>query len=158
VRPQTKLLRNPLPRFKQHQPDRKEPTPCLTSLPRSQIGDKIANLKITEAVLLKEYLKEKYKIEPAAGGAVMMQAGPGPAVPEAPAAKTEFDVILTGLTDATKKISVIKVVREITGCGLAEGKTLVESAPKPIKEKVSKDDAEALKKKLEEAGAKVEVK
>ncbi|MFO0846133.1 MAG: 50S ribosomal protein L7/L12 [Gemmataceae bacterium] len=126
----------------------------------TEIGDKIANLKITEAVLLKEYLKEKYKIEPAAGG-VVMAAGPaasGPAAAEAPAAKTEFDVILTGLTDATKKIAVIKVVREITGCGLAEGKTLVESAPKPIKEKVSKDDAEALKKKLEEAGAKVEVK
>jgi len=123
-----------------------------------ELGDKIANLKITEAVLLKENLKEKYKIEPAAGGGVMMaHAGPA-AVAEAPAAKTEFDVVLTGLTDATKKIAVIKVVREITGCGLAEGKTLVESAPKPIKEKVSKDDAEALKKKLEEAGAKVEVK
>ncbi|MFO0878290.1 MAG: 50S ribosomal protein L7/L12 [Gemmataceae bacterium] len=126
----------------------------------AELGDKIANLKITEAVLLKEYLKEKYKIEPAAGGAVMMTTGPaaGPAAAEAPAAKTEFDVILDGLTDATKKIAVIKVVREVTGCGLAEGKTLVESAPKPIKEKVSKDDAEALKKKLEEAGAKVTVK
>jgi large subunit ribosomal protein L7/L12 len=125
-----------------------------------EIGDKIANLKITEAVLLKEYLKEKYKIEPAAGGAVMMApAGPQKGGEEAaPAVKTEFDVILDGLTDATKKIAVIKVVREITGCGLAEGKTLVESAPKPIKEKVSKDEAENLKKKLEEAGAKVSVK
>jgi large subunit ribosomal protein L7/L12 len=128
----------------------------------AEIGDKIANLKITEAVLLKEYLKEKYKIEPAAGG-VVMAAGPaagggGATAAAEPAAKTEFDVILAGLTDATKKIAVIKVVREITGCGLAEGKTLVESAPKPVKEKVSKDDAEALKKKLEEAGAKVEVK
>ncbi len=124
-----------------------------------EIGDKIANLKITEAVLLKEYLKEKYKIEPAAGGAVMMAAAPtAAAAAEAPAAKTEFDVVLDGLTDATKKIAVIKVVREITGCGLAEGKTLVESAPKPIKEKVSKDEAENLKKKLEEAGAKVSVK
>src|SRR5581483_7129163 len=90
-----------------------------------EIGDKIANLKITEAVLLKEYLKEKYKIEPAAGGAVMMAAPAAAAEPAA--AKTEFDVILEGLTDATKKIAVIKVVREITGCGLAEGKTLVES-------------------------------
>src|SRR5262245_34861580 len=124
-----------------------------------EIGDKIANLKITEAVLLKEYLKEKYKIEPAAGGGVIVQQGAGPAkAEEAPAAKTEFDVVLDGLTDATKKIAVIKVVREITGCGLAEGKTLVESAPKPIKEKVSKDEAETLKKKLEEAGAKVTVK
>ena len=124
-----------------------------------EIGDKIANLKITEAVLLKEYLKEKYKIEPAAGGAVMMQAGPGPVKQDAePVVKTEFDVILEGLTDATKKIAVIKVVREITGCGLAEGKTLVESAPKPVKEKVSKEESETLKKKLEEAGAKVGIK
>src|SRR5581483_2172845 len=126
-----------------------------------EIGDKIANLKITEAVLLKEYLKEKYKIEPAAGGAVMMAApaaGAGAAAAEPAAAKTEFDVILEGLTDATKKIAVIKVVREITGCGLAEGKTLVESAPKPVKEKVSKEESETLKKKLEEAGAKVAIK
>ena len=124
-----------------------------------EIGDKIANLKITEAVLLKEYLKEKYKIEPAAGGAVVMAAGPAKAAAEeAPAAKTEFDVVLDGLTDATKKIAVIKVVREITGCGLAEGKTLVESAPKPVKEKVSKEESETLKKKLEAAGAKVSVK
>src|SRR5262245_19889146 len=125
----------------------------------TELGDKIANLKITEAVLLKDYLKEKYKIEPAAGGMVAMPqtVGPKPEVEE-PKAKTEFDVVLDGLTDATKKIAVIKVVREITGCGLAEGKTLVESAPKPVKEKVSKDEAEALKKKLEEAGAKVSVK
>ena len=127
----------------------------------TELGDKIANLKLSEAALLKDYLKEKYKIEPAAGGAVMMApagGGGGAAAPEAPAAKTEFDVVLTGLTDATKKIAVIKVVREITGCGLAEGKTLVESAPKPIKEKVSKEESETLKKKLEEAGAKVSVK
>lgn len=128
----------------------------------TELGDKIANLKITEAVLLKNYLKEKYNIEPAAGGVVMAAGatggGGGPAPVEAPAAKTEFDVILDGLADTTKKIGVIKVVREVTGCGLAEGKTLVESAPKPIKEKLSKDDAEALKKKLEEAGAKVSIK
>jgi len=125
-----------------------------------ELGDKIANLKITEAVLLKNYLKEKYNIEPAAGGAVMMAAA-GPAVaagPVEPAVKTEFTVMLDGLTDATKKIGVIKVVRELTGCGLADGKTLVESAPKPIKENVSKEDAEAVKKKLEDAGAKVSLK
>lgn len=123
------------------------------------LGDQIANLKITEAVLLKNYLKEKYNIEPAAGGGVVMAAAaPAAVAAEAPAAKTEFTVVLEGLTDATKKIGVIKVVREITGCGLAEGKTMVESAPKPIKENVSKDDAEALKKKLEEAGAKVALK
>jgi large subunit ribosomal protein L7/L12 len=126
-----------------------------------ELGDKIANLKISEAVLLKEYLKEKYKIEPAAGGAVMMAAAPGVAAgaaEEAPTVQTEFDVMLDGLTDATKKIGVIKVVRELTNCGLAEGKTLVESAPKPVKEKVSKDEAETIKKKLEEAGAKVSIK
>lgn len=125
----------------------------------TSLGDQIANLKITEAVLLKNYLKEKYNIEPAAGGGVVMAAAAPAAVAEAaPAAKTEFTVVLEGLTDATKKIGVIKVVREITGCGLAEGKTMVESAPKPIKENISKDDAEAVKKKLEEAGAKVSLK
>ena len=126
----------------------------------TELGDKIANLKITEAVALKNYLKTKYNIEPAAGGGVMV-AAPGPQTgpaQEAPQVKTEFDVILDGLADTTKKIGVIKVVREVTGCGLAEGKTLVESAPKPIKEKLSKEDAEALKKKLEEAGAKVSIK
>jgi large subunit ribosomal protein L7/L12 len=126
----------------------------------AELGDKIANLKLSEAALLKEYLKEKYKIEPAAGGAIMMAAGP--AVGGGEAAKveeqTEFTVMLEGLADASKKINVIKVVRELTGCGLAEGKTLVESAPKPIKENVSKEEAETLKKKLEEAGAKVSVK
>lgn len=125
----------------------------------TELGDKIANLKITEAVLLKNYLKEKYNIEPAAGGGVVMAAAaPAAAAEAAPAVKTEFTVVLDGLTDATKKIGVIKVVREITGCGLAEGKTMVESAPKAIKENISKDDAEAVKKKLEEAGAKVSLK
>jgi len=124
----------------------------------AELGDKIANLKITEAVLLRDYLKEKYKIEPAAAAAAAAPtAGTGPVVEEAKA-KTEFDVVLEGLTDATKKISVIKVVREITNCGLAEGKTLVESAPKPVKEKVGKEEAETIKKKLEDAGAKVSLK
>ncbi len=123
-----------------------------------ELGDKIANLKLIEAVALRDYLKDKYKIEPAAGGGVMVQQGP--AKPEAVEAKvqTEFAVILEGLTDATKKIGVIKVVREITACGLAEGKTLVESAPKAVKENLSKEEAEAVKKKLEEAGAKVSLK
>jgi len=127
----------------------------------TELGDKIANLKITEAVALRDYLKEKYNIEPAAGGGVMMampQSGGAAAAEEKPAEKTEFTVMLDGLTDATKKISVIKVVREITSCGLNEGKQLVEGAPKPVKENVSKDEAEAIKKKLEEAGAKVSLK
>jgi large subunit ribosomal protein L7/L12 len=125
----------------------------------TDLGDKIANLKLSEAAALKEYLKEKYKIEPAAGGAVMM-AGPaaGPAAAPVAEVKTEFTVMLEGLADPSKKIGVIKVVRELTGCGLAEGKTMVESAPKPIKENIPKEEAETLKKKLEDAGAKVSLK
>jgi large subunit ribosomal protein L7/L12 len=122
------------------------------------LGDKIAALTIVKAVELKDYLKEKYKIEPAAGG-VVMAAGPGAgaAVAEKPAEKTEFTVVLAGY-DAAKKINVIKVVREITGLGLKEAKDLVEGAPKPVKENVTKDEAEGFKKKLEEGGAKVELK
>jgi len=124
-----------------------------------ELGDKIAALTITKAVQLKEYLKEKYKIEPAAGG-VVMAAGPagggGPA--EKPAEQTEFTVILDGLADPAKKINVIKVVREITNLGLKEAKELVEGAPKPVKENVAKDEANNLKKKLEEGGAKASLK
>jgi large subunit ribosomal protein L7/L12 len=124
-----------------------------------ELGDKIANLKLTEAVALKEYLKEKYKLEPAAGGAVMMAAAPtGPAVAEKPPEKTEFTVVLEGVTDATKKIAVIKVVREVTGLGLADGKKLVDEAPKTVKENAPKDEAETIKKKIEEAGGKVTLK
>jgi large subunit ribosomal protein L7/L12 len=124
------------------------------------LGDKIAALTITKAVELKDYLKEVHKIEPAGGG-VVMAAGPvgggGGAVAEKPAEKTEFTVSLDGF-DAAKKINVIKVVREITGLGLKEAKDLVEGAPKAVKENVSKDEAEALKKKLEDGGAKVSLK
>jgi large subunit ribosomal protein L7/L12 len=127
-----------------------------------EIGDKIAGLTITKAVQLRDYLKEKYKIEPAAGGAVMMAAGPGAgggtAVAEKPAEKTEFTVTLEGLADPAKKINVIKVVREITGLGLKEAKDLVEGAPKPVKENVSKEESDTIRKKLEEGGAKVTVK
>lgn len=126
----------------------------------AELGDKLAGLTLAEAVELKNYLKEKYQIEPAAGGAVMM-AGPaaGAAGPAAPAAEpTEFNVILEAGFDAAKKIGIIKVVRELTGQGLAEAKATVEGAPKPIKEAVDKKVAEDVKKKLEEAGAKVSVK
>ena len=124
------------------------------------IGDKIAALTIAQAVQLKDYLKEKYNIEPAAGGVVMAGGGGGggPAPVEKPAEKTEFTVSLDGLADPAKKINVIKVVREITGLGLKEAKDLVEGAPKPVKENIGKDEAEALKKKLEEAGGKVAIK
>ena len=123
------------------------------------IGDKIAGLTITQAVQLRDYLKEKYKIEPAAGGAVVMQQGVGgPAPTEAAPPKTEFTVTLEGLADPAKKINVIKVVREITGLGLKEAKDLVEGAPKPVKEGVNKEEADKVKAQLEKAGAKVELK
>lgn len=124
----------------------------------AELGDKLAGLTIAQAVELKNYLKEKYGIEPAAGGAVMMA---GPATGAAPAAAaaepTEFNVVLESV-DAAKKINVIKIVRELTGQGLAEAKATVEGAPKSIKEGVDKKIAEDLKKKLEEAGGKVSVK
>ena len=125
----------------------------------AELGDKIAALTLVQAVELKTYLKDKYQIEPAAGGAVVVAAGGGgaAAAEEKPAAKTEFTVSLDGF-DAAKKINVIKVVREITGLGLKEAKDLVEGAPKPVKENVGKDEAEVIKKKLEEGGAKVSLK
>ena len=123
----------------------------------SKLGDSIAELTLKEAVDLADYMKQTYGIEPAAGGAVMMAAagGGGGAAAEAEE-QTEFDVVLEAAGD--KKIQVIKVVREATGLGLKEAKDLVDAAPKAVKEKVSKGDADALKAKLEEAGAKVQIK
>jgi large subunit ribosomal protein L7/L12 len=119
------------------------------------LGDKIAALTLKQAVELKDYLKSAYGIEPAAGGAVMMATGP--AAEAAPVEeKTQFDVVLKAFGD--NKIGVIKVVRALTNLGLKEAKDLVEGAPKTIKEGVSKDDAEAAKKQLEDAGATVELK
>ena len=122
-----------------------------------EIGDKIVALSLLQAKELADYLKEEYGIEPAAGGAVMM-AGPMPGAGGAEEAeeKTTFDVILKSFGE--KKIQVIKEVRALTGLGLKEAKDLVEGVPKPVKEGVSKDDAEAAKKQLEEAGAEVEIK
>ena len=120
----------------------------------SKIGDKIAGLTLTQAVDLADYMKDTYGIEPAAGGAVMMA---GPADGEGgDDEQTEFDVVLEAAGD--KKIAVIKAVREITGLGLKEAKALVDEAPKAIKEKVSEDEANDVKGKLEEAGASVTVK
>ncbi len=124
----------------------------------SDLGDKIVALTVAKAVELGDYLEEVHKIKPAAGG-VAIAAGPispGPAQ-EKPPEKTEFTVQLDGFA-ADKKITVIKVVREITGLGLKEAKDLVEGAPKPIKDNISKEEAEALKKKLEDNGAKVSLK
>ena len=124
----------------------------------TKIGDEIASLTLKEAVDLAEYMKDKYGIEPAAGGAVMMAAagGAGGGGAAAAAAQTEFDVILDN--GGANKIQVIKVVREATGLGLKEAKDLVDGAPKPVKEKISKDDADKLKTALEAAGAKVTIK
>jgi len=121
-----------------------------------EIGDKIANLTIIQAVALKEYLKQEYKIEPAAGAPAAAAAVA--VVEEKKADPTEFNVTLEGGYDAAKKIGIIKVVREITGQGLAEAKATVEGAPKVIKESVDKATSEKIKKSLEDAGAKVSIK
>jgi large subunit ribosomal protein L7/L12 len=124
-----------------------------------ELGDKIVGLTLKQAVDLAGYLKEAHGIEPAAGGAVMMAApGAGGGAAAAPAAeeKTMFDVVLKAAGD--KKIQVIKVVRAATGLGLKEAKDLVEAAPKPVKEGLAKEEAEKLKKELEEQGATVELK
>jgi len=120
------------------------------------IGDKIAALTVSKAVELGDYMEEVHKIKPAAS-AVAVAATVGPATPEAPVVKTEFTVSLDGF-DAAKKINVIKVVREITGLGLKEAKDLVEGFPKAVKENVSKEEAEKIKKQLEDGGAKVSLK
>lgn len=119
-----------------------------------KLAEDIVGLTLIEAKELQDLLKDEYGIEPAAGGGVVM-AGPAGGG-EAAAEKDEFDVVLTSAGD--KKINVIKEVRAITGLGLKEAKELVEGAPKPVKEGVAKAEAEELKKKLEEAGAGVELK
>ncbi|NBB96056.1 MAG: 50S ribosomal protein L7/L12 [Planctomycetes bacterium] len=122
-----------------------------------ELGDKIVELSLKEAVDLKDYLKQEYGIEPAAGGAVMM-AGPGGDGDdggEEAEEKTAFDVVLKETGD--KKIQVIKAVRALTSLGLKEAKELVESAPKPVVEGASKEDAEKAKADLEEAGATVTI-
>ncbi len=120
----------------------------------SKIVDDLSALTVLEAAELSKLLEEKWGVSAAAAVAAAPAAG-GPAAPAAEE-KTEFDVILTG--DGGKKINVIKEVRAITGLGLTEAKTLVESAPKAVKEGVNKDEAEKVKKQLEEAGATVELK
>lgn len=121
-----------------------------------KLAEELVALTLIEAVELKNILKDDYGIEPAAGGAVMM-AGPAAGGDAAAAEEqTEFDVILKSAGD--KKINVIKEVRAITGLGLKEAKDLVEAGGKPVKEGVAKAEAEEIKKKLEEAGAEVELK
>ena len=122
----------------------------------TELGDSIASLTLKEAVDLADYMKDAYGIEPAAGGAVMMAGPAGDEGGGGAEEQTEFDVILTAV--GGNKIAVIKAVRGATGLGLKEAKELVDGAPKAIKEKTSKDEADKLAEELKEAGAEVEVK
>ncbi len=117
------------------------------------IAETLVNLTVKEVQELAQVLKEQYGIEPAAAAVVVSgNAGGG----DAGAAKTTFDVFLT--EPGAQKLAVVKVVKELTGLGLKEAKDLVDQAPKPVKQGISKEEAESIKKALEEAGAKVEVK
>ena len=122
------------------------------------IAEQIQGLTLLEASQLVKMLEEKLGVSAAAAGPVMVAGGGGGAAAAAPAAeeKTEFNVILTAA--GANKINVIKVVREVTSLGLKEAKDLVDGAPKPVKEGVSKDEAAAIAKKFQDAGATVEVK
>ena len=120
-----------------------------------KIGDKIVGLTLMQAKELGDYLKEEYGIEPAAGGAVVMAGPAAQGQAEEQEEKSSFDVILKEFGD--KKIQVIKEVRALTGLGLKEAKDLVDNVPKPVKEGLSKEDAEAAQKKLEAVGAVVEL-
>lgn len=121
------------------------------------LAEQLVNLTVKEVNELAAILKDEYGIEPAAAAPVMV-AGGGAGASDAPAAaeKTSFDVILKNA--GAQKLAVVKLVKDLTGLGLKEAKDLVDGAPKPVKEGVSKEDAESLKKQLIEAGAEVEVK
>lgn len=119
------------------------------------LAEQLVNLTVKEVNELATILKDEYGIEPAAAAPVMM-AGGGAAGGEAAAEKTSFDVILK--SGGANKLAVVKIVKDITGLGLKEAKELVDGAPKPVKEGVSKEDAENVKAQLTEAGAEVEVK
>ncbi|HEX8424856.1 50S ribosomal protein L7/L12 [Hymenobacter sp.] len=119
-------------------------------------AEQLVSLTVKEVNELATILKDEYGIEPAAAAAPVAAAGGGAAVAEAPEEKTSFDVILKAAGGA--KLAVVKLVKDLTGLGLKEAKELVDGAPKPLKEGVTKDEAESLKKQLEEAGAEVEVK
>ncbi len=118
------------------------------------LGDQLVDLTVKEVSELADYLKETHGIEPAAAAAPMMVAADGGGGAEEE--KTSFDVVLTAPGGA--KLAVVKLVKELTGLGLKEAKDVVDSAPSPVKEGIPKDEAEGLKKQLEEAGAEVELK
>ncbi len=119
-------------------------------------AEQLVNLTVKEVNELAAILKDEYGIEPAAAAPVMMAGGGGGEAAPAPVEKTSFDVILKAA--GASKLAVVKLVKDLTGLGLKEAKELVDGAPKPVKEGVAKDEAEALRKQLEEAGAEVEVK
>jgi len=121
-----------------------------------ELGDKIVSLTLMKAKELADYLKEEHGIEPAAGASVMVAAPTAGGAAEAAEEQTSFTVVLKSFGD--KKIRVIKEIRALTALGLKEAKDLVEGAPKSVKEGVSKEDAEKIKKQLEDAGATVEIK
>lgn len=121
------------------------------------LGEKIVGLTLKQAKELSDYLKDVHGIEAAAGGAVVMAApADGGGAAAAVVEKTEFDVVLTSFGD--KKLDVVKIVKNLTGLSLIDSKKLVEGAPSKIKEQVSKEDAEKIKKELTEVGATVELK
>ncbi len=122
----------------------------------AKLVDDLSALTVIEAAELSKMLEEKWGVSAAAAVAVAGPAGGGAAAAPAAEEQTEFDVILTG--DGGKKINVIKEVRALTGLGLTEAKALVEAAPKAVKEGVNKEEAEKVKKQLEDAGATVELK
>jgi large subunit ribosomal protein L7/L12 len=117
-----------------------------------QIADQLVNLTVKEVNELAKILKDEYGIEPAAAAVAVAATGGGAAAAE----KSTFDVILK--SGGAAKLQVVKLVKELTGLGLKEAKDLVDAAPKPVKEGISKEDAESLKKQLIEAGAEVEIK
>ena len=119
-------------------------------------AEQLVSLTVKEVNELAGILKDEYGIEPAAAAPVMVAGGGAGAVADAPEEKTSFDVILKAA--GGQKLAVVKLVKDLTGLGLKEAKELVDGAPKPLKEGIAKDEAEALKKQLEEAGAEVEVK
>ncbi len=121
-----------------------------------KVAEQLVGLTVKEVNELADILKDEYGIEPAAAAAVAVAAGPSAGEGDAAEAKSEFDVVLKSAGGS--KLAVVKLVKELTGLGLKEAKDLVDNTPSSIKEAVSKDDAEGLKKSLEEAGAEVELK
>lgn len=120
------------------------------------LAEQLVNLTVKEVSELATILKDEYGIEPAAAAPVMVAGGAGAAGGDAAAEKTSFDVVLK--SGGANKLAVVKIVKDITGLGLKEAKELVDGAPKPVKEGVSKEEAESIKAQLTEAGAEVEVK